>query len=213
MVLERRKFLVGGSAALIAAPGAVAEAASIPDVRSGASETAIDEYRRRPYVDLLRDCYLGELVGEALFTGIVEHRPTRAHDQGVMAVLAIVERNVHEHLAYVLRRNGQSWDDRYFRDRAAREAQGFLESMNVDSITWPAINDLLETSTVHYSVKYRALADKASPEDSAVMGLLVRHEQAFAQLARNERESESPAGLQGVWNILGEAQRLASQRS
>lgn len=212
MDLQRRRILVGSSAALVVAPAALAEGAGVPDVRSGASAAALDEYRKRPFVDLLRDCYLDELVGESLFSGIVEHRPARAHDQGVMAVLAIVERNVHEHLAYVLRRNGQSWDEQYFRHRAAREAQGFLESMKVDAITWPAINDLLETSTVHYSVKYRALAERAPPEDSAVMGLLVRHEQAFAQLARGERESENPAGLQGVWSILGEAQRLASQR-
>lgn len=163
--------------------------------------------RDTSYIDLLHECYRDELWGSRVFELFGECRPMAAREQGLLGVLAILEKTMQAHLERALRRHGQTWDGRAYRAEADTIAQGIAKRYG--HLPWHRFNTEFETGIGPYLQKYSLLRDMAPAEDRPFMDIFVEHELALQTLARMEQLKESEASLSAVWRVLEKSQRLA----
>jgi hypothetical protein len=130
-----------------------------------------------------------------------------AREQAVLGVVATLEKAMQGHLSFVLRRHGQSWDQRDYALQADTIAQEIAAKHG--DLPWHRFNAEFEVGIGPYLQKYQLLRSKAPEQDHAVMDLFVAHEKALKTLARAEQVMEHESSLSTVWRVLETSQALA----
>ena len=168
---------------------------------------AADEYLRMSYIDLLHDCYKDELWGSRAFELFSDRTRMAAREQAVLGVLVTLEKAMQGHLSFVLRRHGQTWDQRRYAMQADTIAQGIAAQYG--DLPWHRFNAEFEAGIGPYLHKYQLLQSRAPEQDRVVMDLFVAHEKALKTLARAEQVMEHESSLSAVWRVLETSQAIA----
>lgn len=168
---------------------------------------AADEHHRMSYIDLLHDCYKDELWGSRVFELFSNRKRMAAREQAVLSVLVTLEKAMQGHLSFVLRRHGQTWDQREYAMQADTMARQIAATYG--DLPWHRFNAEFEAGIGPYLQKYQLLQSKAPEQDRPVMDLFVAHEKALKTLARAEQVMEHESSLSAVWRVLETSQALA----
>ncbi len=129
-------------------------------------------------LDLLVESYHGEIWGEAIF-GTLAELLSDSDQQAKLRTLTLLERTMAGFLAPLVPRGAA--------DEAAQRASGEEMAKALADLSWSDFVGSIEPVTKQFLAKYRRLGEIASrPDWAAAAGVLVTHEEALREFAREE---------------------------
>ena len=145
--------------------------------------------RTEDYLRGVQAIYQGEVLGEALFSGLLAAAVEPCRQQQFAAMLQL-ETEAKARLRPFLTRLGLS----VVEDATARR-EGERLAVQLAALPWPEFLDEFARSIAEYEQLYADWAKLAPPEDAQLMRGMVEHERVFLRYAQAERAGRSAQAL------------------
>ncbi len=140
----------------------------------------------------LSEEYQGEVIGEVLFSGLLEHFDSPQHCYK-LATLLQLETETKARLRPTALELGVELAEL---EKSRRMGRDFLKSC--EGMDWKGLIIFLETAVEPYVKRYREIAEIAPPEYKEVADSMVVHEASIRTFARLETSGDTGHSLDAV---------------